>query len=342
MSDQPERGSMQHSTTARLVSVAFAIALFATGCVSSDDDSAEDDSEAPPATGAVVDGGSEPAPTEASPEGSSDGQGGGIDPLLTRDDIDCSEDGLGSTDETEFINAHVVVGGVLGALCYGDEDPTLITAWEELAIITPGLQLADLGLFGGFISGEGGEETTLAFVNTLDDDGTLFQMSVNLDSYDEDANEARLTMAHEFSHVFTALPSQIDRSAEAADSCATYDNAEGCYAADSIMAQWIALFWGNGLIDQIDPNTEATGAEGEARCDVNPGFFGPYAASNPEEDFAESFSAFVYRLETATPEQQAKFDWMAAQPGLAEFRDRAVSAGVGPLENNFEACGSDA
>lgn len=72
---------------------------------------------------------------------------------------------------------------------------------------------------------------------------------------------------------------------------------------------------------------------------MNPGFLGPYSASNPEEDFAETFSAFVYRLEATTPEVQAKLDWMADQPGLVEFRDRADAAGLGPLPNRFEPCG---
>ena len=30
---------------------------------------------------------------------------------------------------------------------------------------------------------------------------------------------------------------------------------------------------------------------------------------------------------------------MSEQPGLVEFRNRAVIAGNGPLENNFEPCG---
>lgn len=273
-----------------------------------------------------------PAPT---------GSGGGVDLSLERSDVDCTAEGLGSDDENEFFNAHYVVEGNLGAVCFGDEDPTLVQAWEELAVITPGLQLADLGLFGGFIGGGEGDEVTLAFVNSLDDAGTLFQMSVNLDSYDEDTNEALLTMAHEFTHVFTAQVSQIDRSVDSAAGCDTYYNAEGCYLPGSVMAQWIQLFWGNGLIDQIDPDAEASGADGEARCALNGGFFGPYAASSPEEDFAESFSAFVYQLDTNTPGQQAKFDWMASQAGLVEFRDRAIAAGIGPLQNNFDPCGSE-
>ena len=39
------------------------------------------------------------------------------------------------------------------------------------------------------------------------------------------------------------------------------------------------------------------------------------------------------------PALEVKLDWMAAQPGLVEFRDRAVEGGLAPLDNNFELCG---
>ena len=264
--------------------------------------------------------------------------GGGVHPTLVRDDIDCSEDGLGEDAESDFTVAHYVVDGSLGQVCLGESDPRLLSAWETLATITPPGQLLDLGLFGGFASGERGDEVTLAFVNPLDDDGSLFQMSVNLEAAADDPDELMLTLAHEFSHVFTAVSVQLDRFAEP-ETCATYDNGEGCYWPTSLMAHWIELFWADGLIDQVDPNAEASGEIGGERCEVNAGFLGPYAASNPEEDFAESFSAFVFRLPVDTPELQAKMDWFADQPGLVTFRDRAAAAGLGPLDNPFEPCG---
>jgi hypothetical protein len=284
-------------------------------------------------------GSAEDDDANAAPAGDAAGQASTVDLSLTRDDIDCSAEGLGDDETSTFTDAHYVVGGALGAACFGEGNSTLTQAWETLSVIAPSVQLADLGLFGAFDGHEGGDEVTLAFVNTLDDDGTLFQMSINLESYEEDPNEALLTMAHEFSHVFTALPSQIDRSAESADNCTTFDNGDGCYLPDSLMALWVALFWGVGLVDEIDPSAEPSDSAGEDRCSINSGFLGAYAASSPEEDFAESFSAYVFQLDAGTDAVQAKLDWMNDQPGLAEFRDRAVAAGIGPLENNFDPCG---
>lgn len=261
------------------------------------------------------------------------------DPQATRDDIDCDADTLGEDAATQFTVAHYVVDGRLGAVCYGEEDPTVLAAWEQLATISPPGQLGDLTLFAGFEGDENSEEVTLAFVNTFDDSGALFQMSINVAAARDDPDELLLTMAHEFSHVFTGLDTQLERTDEAADNCDTYFNGEGCYLPDSLMYQWIEAFWGDGLIDEVDPSVDATIESGQDRCARSPGFFGPYAASSPEEDFAETFSAYVFRIAATTDEQQAKLDWIDSQPGLAEFRQRAVSAGLGPAENRFEPCG---
>ena len=98
-------------------------------------------------------------------------------------------------------------------------------------------------------------------------------------------------------------------------------------------------FWSDAELATLDPDEEASGAGGEERCATDPGFFGPYAASNPEEDFAESFSAYVFDVPTETPEQQARVDWLADQPGLVEFRERAVDADLAPIDWLFEPCG---
>lgn len=257
-----------------------------------------------------------------------------------RDDVACDLESLGADEATEFLTVHYVVDGELGAVCYGEEDESLHDAWEQLALITPPGQLNDLFLFAGFNHESSEEEDeTYAFVNAADDEGSGFQMSINLDAYDADSNEAALTLAHEFSHVFTSTETQLDRSVESDEECPTYYNAEGCFLPDSVIYLWIQRFWGDGLIDQIDVNAEPNTQAGETRCSLDARFLGPYAASNPEEDFAEAFSAFVFQVGPVTDEVQAKFNWLAEQPGLAEFRDRAIEAELGPLDNNFEPCG---
>jgi hypothetical protein len=265
-------------------------------------------------------------------------EGGGIDPTLTRDDVDCSPATLSGDTPTDFTTAYYVVDGDLGAVCYGDEDPVLIESWETLASIVPGGQLRDLAVFTAFQSLEDGDEETVAFVIAYDDDGSVFQMSVNTPAAEDDPEAAQLTMLHEFSHVFNGLVTQIDRFADP-ETCETFDNGEGCFLADSLMAEWIDEFWGDGLIDEIDPDAVTSLAAGQERCDADPGFFGAYGASHPEEDFAEAFSAYVFGVPADNDEQQARLDWFDDRPGLAEFRAEAEVAGFEPQENFFDECG---
>ena len=257
----------------------------------------------------------------------------GIDLAAERDDDLCLPDDEAESDESGviFTMAHQVVDGELGAVCFGSPDPTVEQAWQVLADLVPPGQLRDLAVFAGFSSAET-DSVTLAFVQRLDDDGTQFLMAVNIAETEADPDEATLTMAHEFTHVFTALPTEIDRFIDPED-CDTFDNGEGCYRDDSILQQWFETFWRQA---PGDPTAES---EGERRCDLDSGFFGTYAASTPEEDFAEAFSAYVLRVDPRTDGQQARLDWIERQPGLREFRDRAVALEYGPQAHNFDRCG---
>lgn len=252
---------------------------------------------------------------------------------------ECEQDDLsGDDDSYVFTTAYTVVDGNLDELCFGEDDDVVIDAWNSLVLITPPGQLGDLGVFAGFESDGAPAEDTLAYVSALDTDGSQFQMSINTVLSAENPDELLLTLAHEFSHVFTQLSTQLDRTDEAIESCVTYFNGEGCFLPDSLIVSWIDEFWDPDMLAEVDP-MEASDEEITARCLADDGFLGSYASSSPEEDFAESFSAMVFRLEPATDGQAARFAWLEEQPGLVEFRDRADAAGLTPLDNNFEVCG---
>jgi hypothetical protein len=255
-------------------------------------------------------------------------------------DVDCSQEALqGGDEEFVFTSAYTVDQGRLDELCFGSDDDTILDAWQVLATISPASQLTDLVLFGGFVPDGAAAVDTLAFVNPVDSDGSGFQMSINTVDAVADPDELLLTIAHEFSHVFTATAEQLDRSDEAIGACATYFNGEGCYLPGSLMIEWIAEFWDPDVLVDVDPIAESVDAADD-RCAADDGFFGSYAATNPEEDFAEAFSAFVFGLEPQTAGQADRLEWIAAQSGLVEFRDRADGAGLTPLANNFDLCGA--
>lgn len=324
--------------TARRFAVAAlaALALLASAC------SAEEAEEAQPLTDASATPAATGAATGAS-TGTAAAGDAAYDPTLRLEGVDCTPDALAIADSNyldAFVSAHYVVGSVLGAVCHGQEDPRLLEAWEMLRAFVPAEEFDTLVLFAGFEhSGDGSDPLgdLIAYVNsTGDPTRTLFQISINL-AVEEDPDARRLTLAHEFSHIFTQEDSQLDRTMDPF-ACPTYYNGEGCFEANSYIAQWIATFWDPAEIEAIDPWVQDAD-RAQARCKLDGGFLGTYAATSPEEDFAEAFSAFVFDLPVATPGLRARYAFFEERPALRAFRDAARAAGLTPLPNTFEGCG---
>ncbi len=249
----------------------------------------------------------------------------------------CSAKALGADEGSTFLVAHTAVNGHLGEPCFGQRDERLHAAWTDLAVIAPPDQLSALALFAGF-EDDGNEEQTVAFVNAIEGHHG-FQMSVNLDAYADDPRAGQFTLAHEFAHVITQAATEIDRTDEGFESCATYRASDACFLPNSLIASWVKAFWTDDMLATLPSNDEPTVADGDALCAINASFLGPYAASNPEEDFAESFAAFVFGVPVDAPQLQAKLNWIAQRPVLAAFRERAVAAGQHTRPNEFEGCG---
>jgi len=258
-----------------------------------------------------------------------------FDPTLVRDDVDCTlefiSSGGGEDFADGFTSGHFVVDGILGEPCLG-EDERLHRAWEWLRIVAAPEDLEALILLAGFDA----PSDLLAYVEALStgDGGVAFQMTVNLGEAEADDVELALTMAHELTHVFTGLPEQLDRTVDESQ-CFTYHEGEGCYTDDSFIARWIDAFWTEWIVG-FDPNAEDGAAD---RCFLDPAFLGSYAATNPEEDFAETFSAYVFSVPVEDPGLLAKYEFFESDPYLAAFKNRVEAAGIEPLPNQFEGCG---
>ena len=267
----------------------------------------------------------------------------GPDPSATRgdvarDDVDCSAAALGEDDEYRARTAYPVVDGALGPPCLGERDARLEAAWATLATIAPAEALAPIGLFAGFAFAGESDEVMMAWVNLHDDAGEVFQISLDPDALEGWPEDTRLTMAHELAHVISARPSEVDRGEVALAACRTFSNGAECFRPDSLVHRWVAEFW-RDEIGAIEVPDEPAVADGQARCDADAGFFGPYSASTPEEDFAQSFAAHVFGLEPRSDGQRRRLDWMAAEPELAGYRERAEAAGLAQMDYAFEACG---
>lgn len=261
------------------------------------------------------------------------------DPTLIRRDLNCSEEVLedDGTDEfdDQFVTAHWVVDGVLGWVCFGEEDPTLLTIWELLTTISPPEAFAPLAILAGF---DAPDSDTAAFVTPIGDfDGATFQMSMNLSVTDVTDPWFSLTVAHELGHILTGQIEQLDRVSDPAE-CETFDNGEGCALPGSYLDDWVAEFWSEDELASLDVMVDDPDAADE-RCSLNPGFLGAYAAISPDEDFAESFAAFVFQVEVDNPHLEDKMAFFDDRAELAEIRDRAEDAGFAGFPNQFDICG---
>lgn len=254
------------------------------------------------------------------------------------DDPDCDPATIGD-DDGSLVAAYAVQDAQVVGVCAGEPDGRLDAAWQELTAAVPAAQLRALTVFAGY---DDPDSDVAAFATLLGDANDRFGIAVNLALAEEDPVEFRLTLVHEVAHVFTQTPDQLDVDADPAD-CATFHNGNGCFVDGSLMAEWIDRFWSDDQLDALPDPAGSDDAEGddpaaEERCSLDPGFLGTYAASSPEEDFAESFSAFVFDLDVPA-EVQPRLDFFAQHPELAAVREHALADGRDRPVNNFDECG---
>jgi hypothetical protein len=255
-------------------------------------------------------------------------------------------------DEGIVTAMHFVVQGELQSPCYVDQpgdgddvadvviddDPRLIAAWESLVAITPNELVSDFSLLAGYEPCSSCD--TLAFVTVLDEDSTFFLLAVDVVSGDEDPEELRLTMMHELSHVFAQKPGeQLDVGVRSVEGCGTFYNGNGCFTEDSYLWAWIQEFWPLEMRDTLPPDG-SVGSDDEAanRCDLDAAYTGSYAAVHPEEDFAETFSAYVYDVDVDAA-LTTKFAFFDRYPEFVSIRESARALGFAGTEANFTGCG---
>ncbi len=245
-------------------------------------------------------------------------------------------------DEGDVTAMHFVVEGELQAPCYsdppGEQDDRLLAAWDALVAITPNELVDDISLFAGYEACSSCD--TLAFVVALDTEASFFLMAVDVVAGADDPDELRLTMMHELTHVFAQEPGSQLVVQDVDDDCATYFNGVGCFTDDSYMWAWIQEFWPQDLLDGLPADGSPDDQrDAEERCRIDAAYTGSYAAVHPEEDFAETFSAYVYDVATdaALADKLAFFD---RYPEFVAIRENARALGLAGTDANFEGCGS--
>lgn len=344
MKGQPDRRS-----TGRFGAVLFAAAVVVGACGPGEDTAATSGSDSVGSGGGVYGSRFEASGQSAESGISSWGSSSDSDPTDSpagdqpEADNEVEEESVGvegpcdpalvGEEEGEISVVYRVRNGQLDDVCFGSPQAVAEEGWDALALVAPPEQLDAVVLYAAYE----GETDTLAFAGPIDSGNDDFVIAIDAVAGGDDPEELQLTMLHEFAHVFTQTPDQLDIDVSLVN-CDTYWNGFGCFKPGSFMADWVAEFWPEDTLATL-PKKGGIDEEGGAdRCDLDPQFLGSYAASHPEEDFAESFSAYVFAVDV--PEEvRPRFVFFATRPELAAFADRAAAADRVGLDGNFNRCG---
>jgi len=242
---------------------------------------------------------------------------------------------VAAQEEEELARYSVVEGGEL-ELIDGEDDESYQDLWILMVTLLPTDYVENYIVeFAVFTS-----EETLAYVSELREDEWEFAISI-----DEDPERA-LTVIHEFGHIvalnntqYDTYPTVIEDTESGLDDDEYYDGIEadmeacdtiafedGCPIAGSYLELFTEEFWDLDDVEMIV--YEEIDDPIEYFFDEDPdAFVSEYAATNPIEDFAESFSYYIGLDEEDFPEDgdmylmDAKILWFEQFPEIVEMRE---------------------
>lgn len=227
------------------------------------------------------------------------------------------------TESTEYAVAQGVLQG-------SDVDPADAVLWQLFSAIAvdPALRnsVTRLNMYG--VNSLDGAYSS-AYVEPTDDDGAQWAVGLNYDAI-VDSQETAVTMIHEYWHLETLHDDQLITAGEQPHDgydCPTFTIAEGCAMEDSILWPWYQTHWlGNGLTHDPELSTEQV----DQRYLTHKGLFvNDYAATNPIEDYAETFAYWV--LDDPIPD--AKREFLESTPDLVtkkrQIRSNIVANAAG-------------
>ena len=175
--------------------------------------------------------------------------------------------------------------------------------WRDFARISPD-SISD-SYIDEYLVYSDSKDDSIAYV--ADDDGNgKWTLAINLAMYLQDSKkEQSFTLIHELTHIITLNSSQVVVSG----GCKTYSTAEGCANQSSYLNQFVTKFWTPDMLRIVAKEKDVyTGRESK--------FTSEYAATNPEEDIAESFALYVLSQSPTHPKTQ----FFQNYPALVQIR----------------------
>lgn len=219
---------------------------------------------------------------------------------------DFAETGVSGEDDaiiTYDVQGNKIVNPEQGAItsdlqAYQDDVAEHERIWVLFANLIAANQRQYISRFSLYTDGP---DEVMAFVDPDPNDPTLWILHVDIvDAQNPD--ELTYTLIHEFAHVLTLNETQVAFDTEvfnepdnetlfeeAEASCPTYFPGEGCSFGESYINAFFDAFWADIYPDWLESDPDSD----EFYLAYEDQFVTDYAATNPGEDIAESFTAFV-------------------------------------------------
>lgn len=211
----------------------------------------------------------------------------------------------------------------------GGENQTTETAvWNDITSLLPTQTLKDnVEEYHVFSDGV---EGTLAYVGQIEANEYKWLFAADsADSENTASTEFVKTVVHEFAHILGLESSQVEPGVPQ-DQCSTsYPVDEGCPVSGAIILAWFDQFWsGETYTAHQQATANLEGEEKEAAiadfyADRTDMFINEYSATDPIEDFAETFAYFVLSDLVQSPAnvKEEKLAFFQSYSVMTETRD---------------------
>jgi len=221
-----------------------------------------------------------------------------------------------------------------------DDEQSQQQVWDYFTSIIPFEQREIIAEYAIVTDGQGG---TLAAVSQTYTDPELWSLQVDIA---DTANyyDLTYTLVHEFGHLLTLGSTQVPPSLaifnnpedddiyfQEVSACPNYFPGEGCATSDSYINNYYNQFWVDIYDEWNEINLEEDDDIYYEKLDefyykYEDRFVTSYAATNPEEDIAESWTFFIFSPQPAgdtIAEQKVLFFYQ--YPELVELRANILS-----------------
>lgn len=175
-----------------------------------------------------------------------------------------------------------------------------------------------------------GEDETLAYVSQLENDWHKWLFAVDsVDAVNKESKSFVTTVTHEFAHILALENDQVIPGVEWVDCVQDYWVEEGCPIASAHLLAYFEQFWQGALYAEHQQMTAELEGEDKDNAladfyDDHPEtFINEYSATDPIEDFAETFSYFVFVDQIASPTEirEQKVNYFYTVPDFVSVRD---------------------